>query len=86
MIPSPIKPDACRADSQASKFQNIPKGIVKSLLSAANAHATITRSYDAAGRLTAVTNGTLDSTRYTLSADGRRTGSNRNGKTETSKG
>jgi len=44
---------------------------------------TAARSYDAAGRLTGVTNGTLDSTGYTLSPDGRRTGINRNGQAET---
>jgi len=41
------------------------------------------RSYDAAGRLTGVTNGTLGYTGYTLSPDGRRTGINRNGQAET---
>ena len=41
-----------------------------------------TRSYDTAGRLTGVSNGSLDSTAYTLSADGRRTGIARNGLAE----
>ncbi len=44
---------------------------------------TATRSYDGAGRLTGVTNGTLDTTAYTLSTDGRRTGIERNGTAET---
>lgn len=44
---------------------------------------TATRSYDGAGRLTGITNGTLDTTAYTLSADGRRTGISRNGQSET---
>ena len=42
-----------------------------------------TRGYDNAGRLTSVTNGTLDTTGYTLSADGRRTAISRNGQSET---
>jgi len=44
---------------------------------------TASRSYDAAGRLTGVSNGALDSTGYTLSPDGRRTGITRNGQGET---
>ena len=44
---------------------------------------TATRSYDSAGRLTGVSNGSLDTTAYTLSADGRRTGIERNGQAET---
>jgi RHS repeat-associated protein len=44
---------------------------------------TVTRGYDGAGRLTGVTNGGFDSTGYTLSPDGRRTGINRNGQVET---
>ena len=44
---------------------------------------TATRSYDSAGRLTGVSNGSLDTTGYTLSADGRRTGITRNGQSET---
>jgi RHS repeat-associated protein len=44
---------------------------------------TATPSYDAAGRLTGISNGALDSTSYTLSADGRRTGITRNGDAET---
>jgi YD repeat-containing protein len=44
---------------------------------------TATRTYDNAGRLTGVTNGALDSTGYTLSPDGRRTGITRNGQAET---
>ncbi len=44
---------------------------------------TATRSYDTAGRLTGVSNGALDSTSYTLSPDGRRTGIDRNGSAET---
>jgi RHS repeat-associated protein len=43
---------------------------------------TATRGYDAAARLTGISNGTLDSTGYTLSADGRRTGISRNGSAE----
>jgi RHS repeat-associated protein len=43
---------------------------------------TAARSYDGAGRLTGVTNGALDSTGYTLSPDGRRTGITRNGESE----
>ena len=43
---------------------------------------TAVRGHDAAGRLTGVTHGTLDSTGYTLSADGRRTGITRNGTAE----
>lgn len=42
-----------------------------------------TRGYDNAGRMTSVTNGTLDTTGYTLSADGRRTAISRNGQSET---
>jgi RHS repeat-associated protein len=42
-----------------------------------------TRGYDNAGRVTSVTNGTLDTTGYTLSADGRRTAISRNGQSET---
>jgi RHS repeat-associated protein len=48
-----------------------------------NGLSTATRSYDAAGRLTGMSNGALDSTSYTLSADGRRTGITRNGDAET---
>jgi RHS repeat-associated protein len=44
---------------------------------------TATRAYDDAGRLTGVTNGALDTTAYTLSPDGRRTGISRNGQSET---
>ena len=44
---------------------------------------TRTQTYDAAGRLTAVNNGTLDTTAYTLSADGRRTAATKNGQAET---
>jgi len=44
---------------------------------------TAARSYDGAGRLTGITHGTLDTTAYTLSPDGRRTGITRNGSTET---
>lgn len=44
---------------------------------------TATRTYDTAGRLTGLSNGTLDSTSYTLSPDGRRTGIDRNGNAET---
>lgn len=44
---------------------------------------TVARSYDAAGRLTGLSNGTLDATAYTLSPDGRRTTINRNGTAET---
>jgi YD repeat-containing protein len=44
---------------------------------------TATRAYDSAGRLTGVSNGSLDTTAYTLSADGRRTGIERNGQAET---
>jgi RHS repeat-associated protein len=44
---------------------------------------TATRGYDDAGRLTAVTNGALDTTAYTLTPDGRRTGITRNGQSET---
>jgi RHS repeat-associated protein len=44
---------------------------------------TAARSYDTAGRLTGVGNGSLDSTAYTLSADGRRTAATRNGTTDT---
>ena len=44
---------------------------------------TATRSYDTAGRLSGVSNGSLDTTAYTLSADGRRTGIERNGLAET---
>lgn len=43
---------------------------------------TAVRGHDAAGRLTGVTHGALDSTGYTLSADGRRTGITRNGTAE----
>lgn len=50
---------------------------------AENGLFTATRAYDDAGRLTGVSNGSLDATAYTLTADGRRTGITRNGQSET---